>query len=390
MEHRKICIFTGTRAEYGLLYWLMRDIQDDPRLDLQVLVSGSHLASEFGTTWQQIEADGMPVSAKVDMKLDSDEPVAVAKSMALGLSGCAEALDKLKPDILVVLGDRYEALAAAEAALLLRIPIAHIHGGEASEGVFDEAMRHAITKLSHLHFTAAAPYRQRIIQMGEMPEHVHDFGAPGLDWISRSTFAGRTEFEKATGFELGAENLLVTYHPVTIDQDSIDKTADALLSALDRFPDVHVIFTKANADPGGRRINAQLESWVARNARRSVCVASLGQWLYLSAMSLCDAVVGNSSSGLIEAPAFGRPTVNIGARQAGRLRAPSVIDCELDANSIESAIRRALSSAMKDLAAQRENPYGAGNASARIKDVLASADPKSLLVKRFQPLGRPC
>jgi UDP-hydrolysing UDP-N-acetyl-D-glucosamine 2-epimerase len=226
--------------------------------------------------------------------------------------------------------------------------------------------------------------------MGEMPEHVHDFGAPGLDWISRSTFAGRTEFEKATGFELGAENLLVTYHPVTIDQDSIDKTADALLSALDRFPDVHVIFTKANADPGGRRINAQLESWVARNARRSVCVASLGQWLYLSAMSLCDAVVGNSSSGLIEAPAFGRPTVNIGARQAGRLRAPSVIDCELDANSIESAIRRALSSAMKDLAAQRENPYGAGNASARIKDVLASADPKSLLVKRFQPLGRPC
>ncbi|MGD0024845.1 MAG: UDP-N-acetylglucosamine 2-epimerase, partial [Xanthobacteraceae bacterium] len=202
-KRRKICVFTGTRAEYGLLYWLMKEIEADPRLELEVLVSGSHLAAEFGATVKQIETDGIPVSAKVDMHLVSDEPVAVAKSMALGLSGCAEALGALKPDIMVVLGDRYEALAAAEAALLLHIPVAHIHGGEASEGAFDEPMRHAITKLSHLHFTAAEPYRQRVIQMGEAPERVHNVGAPGLDWTSRMELASRDMLEKEIGFKLG-------------------------------------------------------------------------------------------------------------------------------------------------------------------------------------------
>jgi UDP-hydrolysing UDP-N-acetyl-D-glucosamine 2-epimerase len=386
-EHgRKICVFTGTRAEYGLLYWLMKEIEADPGLTLQVLVSGSHLSSAFGATWRQIEADGFSVDAKVDMKLESDEPVALARSMALGLAGSAEALDRLKPDILVVLGDRYEALAAAEAAMLLRIPIAHIHGGEATEGAFDDGIRHAITKLSHLHFTAAEPYRERIIQMGEAPARVYNVGAPGLDYISRTKLATRSKFESETGFTFGPRNLLVTYHPTTLDMTPQDQGIGALLSALDRVSEAHVIFTKANADPGGRLINSLIEAWSSRNAVRALCVPSLGQRLYLSAISLCDAVIGNSSSGIIEAPALGRPTVNIGRRQDGRLRTPSIIDCPENVDAIEGAIWRALSPAMKDVAARGDSPYGTAGASARIKDVLATHSFDRLLSKHFEAM----
>ncbi|MFZ0113148.1 MAG: UDP-N-acetylglucosamine 2-epimerase, partial [Xanthobacteraceae bacterium] len=322
----------------------------------------------------------------VDMHLDSDAPVAVAKSMALGLAGCAEALDRLKPDLLVVLGDRYEALAVAEAALLLRIPIAHIHGGEATEGAIDEQIRHAITKMAHLHFAAAERYRDRILQMGEAPERVFTVGAPGLDHIGNIKLLGRSELEQNLGFRFGERNLLVTYHPATLDQANPIKPFRRLLDALDRLPEVHIVMTKSNADVGGRAINAAVDAYAGARPERVLAVSSLGQQKYLSVMAQVDTVVGNSSSGIIEAPAMGKPTVNIGPRQQGRVRAPSVIDCADDTEAILAAIGCALSPAAQAMAARRESPYGGGGASRRIKDVLATVELDPLLAKRFHPM----
>ena len=383
---RKICVFTGTRAEYGLLYWLLKEMQADSRIDLKVLVSGSHLEPEFGETWREITADGFAIDAKVDMHLDSDAPVAVAKSMALGLAGCADALDQLKPDLLVVLGDRYEALAVAEAALLLRIPIAHIHGGEATEGAIDEQIRHAITKMAHLHFAAAEPYRERILQMGEAPERVFTAGAPGLDHIGNIKLLGRSDLERKLGFRFGERNLLVTYHPATLDRASPVISFRRLLDALDHLPEVNVVITKSNADVGGRAINAAIDTYAGERRERVLAVSSLGQQRYLSVIAQVDAVVGNSSSGIIEAPAMGKPTVNIGPRQQGRVRAPSVIDCADSTDAILAAIGCALSPSAQEIAARRESPYGRGGASKRIKDVLATVELDFLLAKRFHPL----
>jgi len=383
---RKICVFTGTRAEYGLLYWLLKEMQADPRIDLKVLVSGSHLEPEFGETWREIAADGFPIDAKVDMHLDSDAPVAVAKSMALGLAGCAETLDRLKPDLLVVLGDRYEALAVTEAALLLQIPIAHIHGGEATEGAIDEQMRHAITKMAHVHFAAAEPYRERIVQMGEAPERVFTVGAPGLDHIGNTKLLSRSELECKLGFRFSERNLLVTYHPATLDRANPVTSFQRLLDALDRLPEVNIVITKSNADVGGHAINAAIDTYAGERRERVLAVSSLGQQRYLSVIAQVDAVVGNSSSGIIEAPAMGKPTVNIGPRQQGRVRAPSVIDCADNTDAILAAIGCALSPAAQAIAAQRESPYGRGGASKRIKDVLATVELDFLLVKRFHRL----
>ena len=383
---RTICVFTGTRAEYGLLYWLMKEVQTDSRLNLKLLVSGSHLEPDFGETWREIVADGFTIDAKVDMHLNSDEPVGVAKSMALGLAGCAEALDRLMPDLLVVLGDRYEALAAAEAALLLRIPIAHIHGGEATEGAIDEQIRHAITKMSHLHFAAAEPYRERILHMGEAPERVFNVGAPGLDHIDNIRLIGRRELERELGFRFGERNLLVTYHPATLDRASPVPGFRRLLDALDLLPEVCLIMTKSNADVGGRAINAAIDDYAGARNGRVLAVSSLGQQRYLSVMAQVDAVVGNSSSGIIEAPAMGKPTVNIGPRQRGRVRAPSVIDCADDTEAILAAIECALSPHTRSKAERRESPYGCGGASKRIKDVLVTIELDELLAKRFHQL----
>jgi len=383
---RKICVFTGTRAEYGLLYWLLKEMQADPRIDLKVLVSGSHLEPEFGETWREIAADGFPIDAKVDMHLDSDAPVAVAKSMALGLAGCAETLDRLKPDLLVVLGDRYEALAVTEAALLLQIPIAHIHGGEATEGAIDEQMRHAITKMAHVHFAAAEPYRERIVQMGEAPERVFTVGAPGLDHIGNTKLLSRSELECKLGFRFSERNLLVTYHPATLDRANPVTSFQRLLDALDRLPEVNIVITKSNADVGGHAINAAIDTYAGERRERVLAVSSLGQQRYLSVIAQVDAVVGNSSSGIIEAPAMGKPTVNIGPRQQGRVRAPSVIDCADNTDAILAAIGCALSPAAQAIAAQRESPYGRGGASKRIKDVLATVELDFLVVKRFHRL----
>ena len=382
---RKICVFTGSRADYGLLAPLMRLIEADPRLELQVLVSGAHLEAEFGETKREIEADGFRIDRRVEMRLVGDRPVDLVRSMARCLGGCAEAFDSLKPDIVVLLGDRYEVLAAAEAAMLLRLPIAHIHGGEITEGAIDDAIRHAITKMAHLHFAATEIYRKRILQLGEQPDRVRSVGAIGLDKLAQFQPMSREAFASTTGFVFRPQNLLVSYHPVTLEEaPSASSGVEELLAALDHFDGAGVLITAANADAGGKTINEALRAWVARNRSRAMFTNSLGYRLYFSALSLFDALIGNSSSGIIEAPSLGCPTINIGSRQRGRLRAPSIIDCGPARSEIIGGIERALSAEWRRIADQRRNPYGSGNASATICEVLATANPDELLIKRFR------
>ena len=385
---RRICIVTGTRAEYGLLYWLMREIADSADLTLQVVATAMHLEPAFGRTVDQIRQDGFAVDAEVPMGLSDDDATSIAQATGRGLAGLAEAFERLKPDIIVLLGDRFETLAAATAAALMRIPVAHIHGGEISEGAIDDAMRHAITKLSHLHFVAADEFRARVIQMGEAPERVFVTGAPGLDHLARRTLPGRAAVAERVGLDLDRPLLIVTYHPATLGEGDPLAHLEELLAALDRFPDAAIVFTKANADAGGRAINARLESWVAENRDRAAVVASLGSELYLAALREAGAVIGNSSSGLIEAPAAGTPTVNIGVRQDGRPRSASVIDCVDRRDAIEAAIRRALDPAMRELAATQTPAYGrAGSASRLMLEQLRDARLDGILVKRFHDIG---
>lgn len=370
---RRIAVFTGTRAEYGLLYWLMKGIQDDPELELQVIVSGMHLSPEFGETWKQIEADGFPISAKVEMLLSSDTAVGVVKSMGLGSIGLADALDRLAPDTLVILGDRFEALAAAQAALVMGVPIAHLHGGELTAGAYDDAIRHAVTKMASLHFVAAEPYRRRVIQMGEAPDRVFNVGALGLDHVTRTPRLTKAELARSIDFDLDKPLLLVTYHPVTLADESPRDTFETLLEALDNFPEYGVILTYPNADNGGREMIPLLEAYAARWPGRVLAAKSLGTTRYLSVVALAAAVVGNSSSGLIEAPAFGVPTVNIGQRQGGRLVADSVLHCDANARSIRCAMQEALNPSFQKRCKNVRNPYGSGNAAGQITKVLADA-----------------
>lgn len=367
---RNVAVFTGTRAEYGLLYWLMKDIQASESLALNVIVGGMHLSPVFGETWKDIEADGFIIDAKVEMVLSSDTDVGVVKSIGLGTLGFADALDRLRPEILVVLGDRFEALAIVQAALIMRIPVAHLHGGEITEGAYDDAIRHAITKMAFFHFVATEPYRQRVIQMGESPERVFNVGAVGLDHLLRCPRMTREELSQSLDFILNGPLLLVTYHPVTLLEEDPVQSFRALLSALDQFPEHKVIVTYPNADNGGRAIIPLLEEYAQLNPDRVKAIPSLGFRRYLSVVALADAVVGNSSSGIIEVPAFHIPTVNIGVRQSGRLSASSVINCLPEAQSIEGAIRFALSNVFAETCKQAVNPYGAGNAARGIVDAL--------------------
>lgn len=380
MAKRKICIVTGSRAEYGLLCWLMKEIQADSALQLQIVATGMHLSPEFGLTYKAIEADGFVIDAKVEMLLSSDTAVGIAKSMGLGLIGFGDALARLQPDIMVVLGDRFEILAAAQAALVARIPIAHIAGGDTTEGAFDEAIRHSITKMSHLHFVTNEAAERRVRQLGENPDHIFNVGSPGLDSIARLNLLGREALQEALDFRLREKNLLVTFHPVTLETQTAEAQFRELLAALDGLgEEVGVIFTKPNADTDGRTIASQMDEFVAThpNARAYV---SLGQLRYLSAMAQVDAVVGNSSSGLYEAPSFFKPTVNIGDRQKGRLQATSVINCMPTRIEIERAIVQALGSDCSGTV----NPYGDGDSSIRIKDRLKQIDdPTTLLKKHF-------
>jgi len=389
MDKRRICVVTGSRAEYGLLCWLMREIREDPRLVLQVVVTGMHLVPEFGSTYREIEADGFSIDARVDMQLTGDSECAVTKSVGIGVIGFAEVLQNLRPDLLVVLGDRFEILAAAQAAMLARVPIAHIHGGELTEGAVDDAIRHALTKMSHLHFAAAEPYRRRIIQMGENPDRVFAVGAPGVDNVKRVRPLSRHEFETAIGMKLSQPSFLVTHHPETL---ALSRPCSAggvkpLLEALDLFPQSRIIFTKPNADAGGHAISEAMREYAAARPERTVFCISFGQKLYLSALAHVDVVIGNSSSGIIEAPAVGVPTVNIGERQKGRLRSASVIDCAPLASAIVDAVHRALTPEFRHVAETAVPAYGAGDAAGRIRDIVATFPLDQLARKVFHDLA---
>lgn len=384
---RKICIITGTRAEYGLLYWLMKEIQSDSSLELQIIVTGMHLSPEFGLTYKEIEKE-FSINKKIEMLLSSDTPIGISKSMGLAQISFAEAYEDLSPDIVVVLGDRFEIFSAATAAMIARIPIAHIHGGETTEGAFDEAIRHSITKMSHLHFVAAEEYRQRVIQLGEDPDKVFNFGAPGLDNILNLHLLAKEKFEESIGFKLGMKNLLVTFHPATLEQSTAKEQFQQLLFALNSLSDTHIIFTKANADTDGRIINYMIDSYVSANSSKAIAFTSLGQLRYLSALQNVDAVVGNSSSGLIEAPSFKIGTINIGDRQKGRIKAASVIDCTPERDAINNAIQLLYSPAFQKSLCDVCNPYGEGGSSKKIVGILHSHPLTQLLKKTFNDLPR--
>lgn len=380
---RRVCVVTGSRAEYGLLCWLMKEIQSSPALELQVVATGMHLSPEFGLTFRNIEEDGFRIDEKVEMLLSSDTPAGIAKSIGLGTIGFADAFARLKPDIVVLLGDRFEIFAAAQAALVARIPLAHLHGGETTEGAIDEAFRHAITKMAHLHFTATEEYRRRVIQLGEDPARVFNFGAAAIDGIRNQKLLSRPELEQALGFSFGERNLLVTFHPVTLEADTAGQQFGELLAVLDDFPDTRIIFTMPNADTGGRVVRRMIEGYVAAHPGRAAAYDSLGQLRYFSVMRQADAVVGNSSSGLIEAPSFHVGTINIGDRQKGRVKAASVIDCEPMRESIRIAFGRLYSPEFQELLRKVVNPYGAGPVANRIVRVLAEYPLEGILKKRF-------
>jgi GDP/UDP-N,N'-diacetylbacillosamine 2-epimerase (hydrolysing) len=382
---RKVCIVTGTRAEYGLLRGVMAGIRDSADATLQLLVTGAHLSPEFGLTYREIEADGFAIDAKVEMLLSADTASAVSKAMGLGMIGFADALDRLRPDIVVVLGDRYEIFAAAAAAMVAAVPIAHLHGGETTEGAIDEAIRHSVTKMAHLHFVAAEPYRRRVVQLGEQPDRVFLVGGLGVDAIARTAWLDRSALEADLDFSFGPRSLLITHHPVTLDPADSARQMSELLAALDELDETNLLFTMPNADAGSRELTRMIEDFV-RTHGNARAFASLGQRRYLSCMRLVDGVVGNSSSGLIEAPSLGVGTVNVGDRQKGRLRAASVIDCRTDRADIAAAIRRLFEPAFRASLASVENPYGDGGAGARIVEVLREHPLDGLIHKSFNTL----
>jgi UDP-N-acetylglucosamine 2-epimerase (non-hydrolysing)/GDP/UDP-N,N'-diacetylbacillosamine 2-epimerase (hydrolysing) len=378
MSPRKICVVTGSRADYGLLYWPMRLIAEDDDFELQVVVTGMHLSPAFGETWCQIEADGFAIASKVEMLLAGDSPVAVAKSVGLGVIGFADTFECLRPDLLMVLGDRFEILAAVQAALFARIPVAHMCGGDVTEGAFDESIRHAITKMAHIHFPTNADAARRLVAMGENPEHVHTVGSPGLDRIRLMTFMARDAFFDALGMTPRARNLLVVFHPATLESGSPLAQLEELLAALENLgPQVGLLITGANADTAGQRINARLQA-LAESHPNAAFRLSLGSELFINALQHVDGIVGNSSSGLYEAPSFGIPTVNIGDRQKGRLRAASVIDCAPERQAIRAAIDNALALGRQ----LTVNPYGDGQAAELILDNLRRIPDFGVLIRK--------
>jgi GDP/UDP-N,N'-diacetylbacillosamine 2-epimerase (hydrolysing) len=379
---RKICVITGTRAEYGLLRWVMQGIKDDPVLTLQVIATGMHLSPEFGLTWREIERDGFAIDHKVETLTSSDTSVGIAKSMGLGMIGFADALQTLQPDLVLVLGDRFEIFAAVSAAMVARIPIAHLHGGEATEGLIDEAIRHSITKMSHLHFVAAEDFRRRVIQLGEQPSRVLLVGGLGIDSIKRLTLLPRAELEASLDFALGAKSLLVTFHPVTLETATAEDQMAELLAALSELKDTQLIFTLPNADTDGRALIAMVQQFVAIHANARA-YTSLGQLRYLSTVALVDGVVGNSSSGLAEVPSFQKGTVNIGDRQRGRLMAGSVIKCDPERASISAALHTLYSNKFQTSLATVRNPYGDGGASDKIVAYIKTVALDGILKKRF-------
>lgn len=383
---RKICIVTGTRAEYGLLYWLMKGIQNDSDFELQLIVTGMHLSPEFGLTYREIEKE-FKIDKKIEMLLSSDTSVGISKSMGLAQISFSEVYEELRPNIIVVLGDRYEIFSAVSAAMIARIPIAHLHGGETTEGAFDESIRHSITKMSHLHFVATEEYKNRVIQLGEQPERVFNVGGMGIENIKRIKLLSKEEFEKSIDFKLARKNILVTFHPVTLENSTAKEQFSELLDAIDELEDTNIIFTKANSDTDGRIINQMIDEYVAKNSFKAIGFISLGQLRYLSALQFVDAMVGNSSSGLAEAPSFKIGTINIGDRQKGRLKANSIIDCESVQKNIVEAFEKLYSDDFQKSLKNVQNPYGVGCASQKIIDVLKNIDLSNIVKKSFYDLG---
>jgi UDP-hydrolysing UDP-N-acetyl-D-glucosamine 2-epimerase len=377
---------TGTRAEYGLLLRLIKDLSEAPDFELRLAVTGMHLSPEFGLTYREIERDGFAIDARVESLVSSDTPAGITKSLGLGVIGFADAFDRLKPDIVVVLGDRYEILAAAEAAYIARIPIVHIGGGEVTEGAVDEAMRHMITKMSSLHVVANETYRRRVIQLGEDPGSVYCGKSSTIEYLEREPLMSKKELEAALGFKLRGVNFLVTYHPATLGEEAGPGFSE-ILAALGMFPDAGIVFTYPNSDTDGRVIIGMIERFTRSNGDRAAAFISLGAARYFGCLAHFDAVIGNSSSGIIEAPVFKIPTVNIGDRQRGRMRSASVIDCEPTAPAISGAIRRALSPEFAKIASEAVNPYGDAAGAMRVIDILRGVELVSGLKKFFDMNG---
>lgn len=379
---RRICVITGTRAEYGLLKPIIGKIEEDEELTLQLIVTAMHLSPEFGLTYQAVEADGYSIDKKIETVLSSDTSVGIAKSMGLTQISFAEAFDELNPDLIVVLGDRSEIFAAVSVATVACIPVAHIHGGELSFGAYDDAFRHSISKMSHLHFTSTEEYRNRVIQLGENPSRVFNVGAIGLDNIIGADLMSKQEFEASIDFRLGKRNILLTYHPVTLENATSKQQFSEITEALDGLSDTAVIMTYPNSDKDGRVIIKMIEEYVSK---RTNCIAipSLGLKRYLSALQYVDVVMGNSSSGIIEVPYYKIPTVNIGDRQKGRTRCSSIIDCEPHKNSIKDALEYAYSDQCKEQLAKMDNPYGDGTASSKILEIIKTIDVSKLIMKEF-------
>jgi len=380
---RKVCVFTGTRAEYGLLKPLMSELKRDKNVKLQTLVSGMHLSKDFGLTYKEILKDGFKIDAKVDIDLKSDTPEGISRSTGLGTMRYAKTFARLKPDLVVVLGDRFEAFAAATAAMIARIPIAHLYGGEATYGLIDEPIRHSITKMSHLHFASLEEYRNRIIQLGESPQKVFKVGAIGLDNIRQLKLLTKKELERDLGVKFLKRNLLVTFHPVTLEREASGQQIKNLLAALQECKDTFIIFTKGNADTDGRIINKMIDQYVKKYPNTSKAFVSLGQMRYLSCVKAVDAVVGNSSSGIVEVPSFKIPTVNIGRRQAGRVQAASVINCAPRKKDISRALRKAFSEDFRKKLKTVKNPYGDGKSTNRISKILKDCSLDNILMKSF-------
>tara|TARA_B100000212_G_scaffold247070_1_gene188747 strand:- start:381 stop:1538 length:1158 start_codon:yes stop_codon:yes gene_type:complete len=384
---KKICVVTGSRAEYGLLRWVLEGINKSKLLDLQLIVTGMHLLPEFGSTINSIEKDGFYINKKIEMLLCSDTPVGITKSMGIGLIGFAEALNELMPDLLLVLGDRFEILTAVNAALLARIPIAHIHGGESTEGAIDEAIRHSITKMSHIHFVASRIYRNRVIQLGEHPNTVYNIGGLGIDNFIKLNLLDKNSLEKSIEFKLKNINLLITFHPVTLENNTSKNQMNELLHSLSELKETGLIFTMPNSDADSKVIFKMIQDFVRKNTNARI-YSSLGQLKYLSCIKYVDAVIGNSSSGIIEVPYLKKPTINIGDRQKGRLKADTIIDCKPQRLSINKAIKKALSNDFKLKIKDSINPYGNGGGSEKIVKIIEGYNLQNILKKNFYNINQ--
>jgi len=387
VKQKKICIVTGTRAEYGLMKRLIQKVKNSDELELQLIVTGMHLSPEFGNTISEINEDGHKIDKKIEMLLSSDSPVGISKSIGLGIIGFADALEELRPDILVLLGDRYEIHSAATAAMVARIPIAHIHGGETTEGLIDEAIRHSITKMSHIHFVSTQKYRDRVIQLGENPSNVFCVGGLGVDAIMNIDLMNINEIDESNNFQFLSKNILVTFHPVTLEQETSRGQIDELLKSLSNLDDTGIIFTMPNADTDGRILIEKINNFCQKN-KFAKAYQSLGQLKYLSCLQNVDLAIGNSSSGLLEVPSFKKATINIGDRQKGRIKATSVIDCEPKEREITESIKKVYSKEFQEIVQNTVNPYGTGGASESVVEVLTKLSLDNLLKKKFFDLEK--